>query len=83
MKTTKSFLDVRPNRISKLNVNVKEAKLRDVDHLLTKHFGSEWKNRNEFYKQVMIRSVEMRNEGIEEYEEEMCEIAVPESDMRV
>ena len=85
LKRGKSFLEVRPNQINKHNVLVKQAKLHDVDNLLTKHYGSEWKDRSDlsYYKQVMTRSVEMRTEGIEEYEQEMCEIAVPESEMSI
>lgn len=63
---------------------IKKEKLRDVDNLLTKHYGSEWRNRIDldYYKQVMIRR-EIETEGMEEYEEEICEIAVPDSEMRV
>lgn len=84
LKRRMTFLDVRPDRINKLNVLIKKEKLRDVDNLLTKHYGSEWRNRIDldYYKQVMIRR-EIETEGMEEYEEEICEIAVPDSEMRV
>ncbi|KAL0861267.1 hypothetical protein ABMA27_008828 [Loxostege sticticalis] len=39
LKRRMTFLDVRPDRINKLNVLIKKEKLRDVDNLLTKHYA--------------------------------------------
>ncbi|KAL4702590.1 hypothetical protein ACJJTC_016066 [Scirpophaga incertulas] len=81
LKRSKSFFDVRPHRINKLNVLIKEEQLRDVENLLTKHYGSEWRNRIDlsYYEEVMIGSSEIETTGMKENEEEICEIAVPVS----
>lgn len=46
-----------------VGVNVKPAKLKDVNSLLTKHFGNEWMNRPDlqWYKEVIQRQAQPEN----------------------
>lgn len=46
LKRGKSFKDVVPVLIEKGQVTIKQEKISDVDKLLTKHFGNEWRLRN-------------------------------------
>lgn len=85
LKRRKTFIDLNPDSIEKhKTVVVKKDKIKDVDALLKKHCGENWKSRVDldFYKQVILRAENESNET-EESEEEVCEVAVPESDLRI
>ncbi|CAG9793086.1 unnamed protein product [Diatraea saccharalis] len=74
LKKRKSWTDVNPRNLQQYDVVVKRAKISDVDNLLKKHFGTDWKDRDDltYYKEVLSRS-EARDGQAEEYEEEVCE----------
>ena len=53
---------------------VKNAKLKDVDRLLSKHFGNEWRSQDElqYYREVMNFQCNLEDETICHDEEEHC-----------
>lgn len=78
MKRGKSFKDVVPAPSGKGQVTIKQDKISDVDKLLIKHFGNEWRLRNEleYYKCVC--------DGTEtNQEEEVCEPCLPEEGLMI
>ncbi|CAF4890430.1 unnamed protein product [Pieris macdunnoughi] len=83
LKRGKPFIDLNPDSIEKNKVVVKKDKIKDVDALLKKHCGENWKSRDDldFYKQMILRAENKSNET--EEDEEVCEVAVPESDLRI
>ncbi|CAF4948469.1 unnamed protein product [Pieris macdunnoughi] len=83
LKRGKTFIDLNPDSIEKNKVVVMKDKIKDVDALLKKHCGENWKSRDDldFYKQVILRAENESNET--EEGEEVCEVAVPESDLRI
>lgn len=85
LKRGKTFIDLNPDLVQKDKVVVKKDKIKDVDALLKKHFGLNWKSRDDldFYKQVMLRAENEIDETEECEGEEVCEIAVPDSDLRI
>lgn len=72
LKKKKAFSDIKPRPIEKNTVVVKQAKLNDVDNLLQKHFGPEWKSRNDLnYYTETLRRAETQEQNDNE-EEEIC-----------
>ncbi|CAG4975957.1 unnamed protein product [Colias eurytheme] len=60
-----------------------KAKLEDVKKLLQKHFGDEWESRDDinYYREVLSRAT--GENDTPEYEEQICDAALQETDMRV
>lgn len=85
LKRGKSFLDLNPDLIEKYKCAVKKDKIKDVDALLKKHFGQDWMSRDDldFYRQVMLRAENETDETEECEDEEVCEVPVPDSDLRI
>lgn len=67
---------MNPERM-KAGIPTKSAKIVDVDNLLSKHFGSEWREmkRLDFLKLVIGERTKFKPEAVSEYEddEETCD----------
>ncbi|CAH1109680.1 unnamed protein product [Psylliodes chrysocephalus] len=69
-KKGKTFYDINPDEMSTGNRNIKPEKIKNVDELLTGHFGSTWKEeaenlRLQYYRDVLCDE----NRGNEEVED--------------
>ncbi|KAJ8728939.1 hypothetical protein PYW07_006635 [Mythimna separata] len=82
LKRGKTFIDLNPDLVEKDKVAVKGDKIKDVDALLKKHFGDNWNSRDDlnFYKKVMLRA---DNETEDCEDEDVCKVAVPDTDLRI
>lgn len=72
-KRGKFLKNLNPEKIN-AGVTVNELKIRDVNNLLTKHFGTDWKTFSELSFYAPIMEVNLQNN--ENIDEERCERAV-------
>lgn len=70
-KRGKQVSDMNPRRM-KTGIPIKSAKIIDVDNLLSKHFGNEWRemSRLDFLKQIIGERKKVKSVAVSEYEDE-------------
>lgn len=86
LKKGKSLASITPDPLPK-KVPVKQEKLTDVDNLLKKHFGPDWRNLNDvdltFYKNVIDNTGDMEDSDMETAEEDFEALTVEEDGLRI
>lgn len=77
-KKGKSLLNLNPERLGIGNRCVKPEKLRNVEELLTGHFGADWIPNSgalglQYYREVLERQLECTNQDDKDNNEALCE----------
>lgn len=73
-KRGKQVSDMNPRRMT-TGIPIKSAKIIDVDNLLSKHFGNEWRemSRLDFLKQIIGERKKVKSVAVSEYEDEVSD----------
>lgn len=75
MRRTKHISSIQPEIVTD-RVQVKKDKLRDVDSLLKKHYGENWRNLQslEYYKKVLSEDVQENSAEVQGNREDLNNI---------